>query len=93
MTGKTALITRANSGLGFEASRQLAAKGDEWGRVILACRSQERGEAAKARLIALTGRPDATFRVLEVNRAKTARCSKRWMTKRCSRSPWISCPV
>jgi len=67
MTGKTALITGANSGLGFEASRQLAAKGDEWGRVILACRSQERGEAAKGRLMELTGRADATFSVLQVN--------------------------
>ncbi len=67
MAGKTALLTGANSGLGFEASRQLAARGDEWGRVILACRSVERGEAAKAKLVELTGRPDSTFSVLQVD--------------------------
>lgn len=41
--GRTALITGANSGLGLRMARVLAGKG---ARVLLACRSLERGEAA-----------------------------------------------
>lgn len=43
--GRTVVITGANSGLGLRAATVLAAKG---ARVILACRSQERGERAAA---------------------------------------------
>ncbi|HVW41125.1 MAG TPA: oxidoreductase [Amycolatopsis sp.] len=42
-TGRTVLITGANSGLGLFSARALAAKG---ARVLLACRSVERGEQA-----------------------------------------------
>jgi protochlorophyllide reductase len=41
--GRTALITGANSGLGLETARALAAKG---ARVVMACRSQAKAEAA-----------------------------------------------
>ncbi len=41
--GKTAIITGANSGIGFEAAAQLAAKG---AHVVLACRDQGKGQAA-----------------------------------------------
>jgi NAD(P)-dependent dehydrogenase (short-subunit alcohol dehydrogenase family) len=47
LTGKTVLITGANTGLGFEAARQLAAKG---ARVLLACRTPEKGRAAVERI-------------------------------------------
>ncbi len=40
------LVTGANSGVGFEAAAQLAEAG--WGTVILACRSVEKAEAARA---------------------------------------------
>jgi len=42
-SGRTALITGANSGLGLETARALAGKG---ARVLLACRSLEKAEAA-----------------------------------------------
>ena len=42
-TGKTALITGANTGLGFEAARVLAGKGAE---VIIACRSEAKAQSA-----------------------------------------------
>ena len=49
LDGKTVLITGANSGIGFEATRGFLALG---AKVILACRSQKRAEAAIARLSA-----------------------------------------
>ncbi|SFI87562.1 Short-chain dehydrogenase [Amycolatopsis sacchari] len=42
-SGRTALITGANSGLGLQSAKALAAKG---ARVLLACRSAERGAQA-----------------------------------------------
>ncbi len=42
-TGKTAIVTGANSGIGFETARELARKGAS---VILACRDPGRGAAA-----------------------------------------------
>ena len=41
--GRTAIVKGANSGIGFEAARALAAKG---ARVIMACRNTEKAEAA-----------------------------------------------
>jgi NAD(P)-dependent dehydrogenase (short-subunit alcohol dehydrogenase family) len=46
-TGRLAVVTGANSGLGLEISRVLAASGAE---VVLACRSEQRGEAAAGHL-------------------------------------------
>jgi len=43
MSGKIALITGANSGIGYEAARALAVKG---AMVIMACRSQQKGDSA-----------------------------------------------
>ena len=49
MTGKTVLITGANSGIGKEATLQLAGLGAS---VIMACRSRERGEQARQEILA-----------------------------------------
>jgi NAD(P)-dependent dehydrogenase (short-subunit alcohol dehydrogenase family) len=51
--GKTALVTGANSGLGFEAAAQLAEVG--YGRIILACRTLEKAETAKQALSSRVG--------------------------------------
>ena len=48
-SGKIAVVTGANSGLGFYTSRALALKG---AKVIMACRSLERGEVARRRIMA-----------------------------------------
>jgi NAD(P)-dependent dehydrogenase (short-subunit alcohol dehydrogenase family) len=46
-TGRVAVVTGANSGLGYVTALELARHG---ARVVLACRDRERGEAAKSRL-------------------------------------------
>jgi NAD(P)-dependent dehydrogenase (short-subunit alcohol dehydrogenase family) len=49
LTGRTALVTGANAGLGLEISRQLAGHG---ARVLLGCRNPEKAEKAAAELTA-----------------------------------------
>ena len=51
---KTVLVTGANSGVGFEAAVQLVEAG--WGKVILACRNEDKAEDARVRLVERTGR-------------------------------------
>jgi len=46
-TGKVVIVTGANSGIGYEATRVLCEKGND---VILACRSEERANRAIEKL-------------------------------------------
>jgi NAD(P)-dependent dehydrogenase (short-subunit alcohol dehydrogenase family) len=52
--GKTALVTGANSGIGFETAALLAENG--YGKVILVTRSMAKGESARAQLVERTGK-------------------------------------
>jgi NAD(P)-dependent dehydrogenase (short-subunit alcohol dehydrogenase family) len=54
-TGRTVVITGANSGLGLRSAEVLAAKG---ARVLMACRSPERGADALRRVLAGGGKAE-----------------------------------
>jgi len=54
LSTKTVLVTGANAGLGFDAAAQFAERG--YGNVILACRTQEKADATRERLLERTGR-------------------------------------
>jgi len=66
MNHKTALVTGANKGIGFEIARGLSKQGMN---VLLGCRSREAGEAA-VKALAAEGL-SATALVLDVTRADT----------------------
>lgn len=62
--GRTAIVTGANSGIGYETARALAARGAE---VVLACRSPDKGAAALASL--RTEMPDACLTLKKLDLA------------------------
>jgi NAD(P)-dependent dehydrogenase (short-subunit alcohol dehydrogenase family) len=62
-SGRTAVVTGANSGLGYVTARELARRG---ARVVLGCRSQERGRAALERLRGEVPEADAELRALDL---------------------------
>lgn len=67
LTGKAAVVTGANRGIGFEIARALAGKG---AAVVLACRSQEKGREAAERI--RTEHPEAQVDVMALDLADLA---------------------
>jgi NAD(P)-dependent dehydrogenase (short-subunit alcohol dehydrogenase family) len=63
LDGKTAVVTGANSGLGFQTCRQLASHG---AHVVMACRDAKRGQDALERLRADVPEADAELRSLDL---------------------------
>ena len=63
-TGRVAVVTGANSGIGFETARALALRG---ARVVLACRNLDKAHTAQARILA--ERPSAITQVLQLDLA------------------------
>ncbi|XP_052707084.1 retinol dehydrogenase 11-like isoform X2 [Crassostrea angulata] len=64
LEGKTIIVTGANSGIGFETALDLAKRN---GRVILACRNLERGEAARNKIVQLSGNTDVVCRRVDLS--------------------------
>lgn len=70
LTGKTYMVTGANSGLGKEMTRYLAEKGAD---VYMICRNPERGEKAKADVAEKTKSDKLHLMVCDVGKAKDVR--------------------
>jgi retinol dehydrogenase 12 len=62
-SGRTFLVTGGNTGIGLATARSLAASG---GQVYLACRSQAKGEAAVADIVAATGNQSVSYLPLDL---------------------------
>lgn len=63
-TGRTAIVTGANTGIGLETARMLALKG---ANVVLACRNPEKGAAALARIQADNPKGETSLAALDLS--------------------------
>lgn len=70
LTGKTAIVTGANSGLGFVSARELARRG---AKVIMAVRDSRKGEAAKAEIAAQLPAAELELRRIDLADLDTVR--------------------
>jgi NAD(P)-dependent dehydrogenase (short-subunit alcohol dehydrogenase family) len=69
-TGRIAIVTGANIGLGFETALALAGKGIT---VVLACRNSAKAEAAKAAILASHPKATITCMALDLGSLKSVR--------------------
>lgn len=63
LSGRVALVTGANTGIGLVTARELASRG---AHVFVACRSLERGQAAVAEIRTATGNAKVEFLALDL---------------------------
>jgi NAD(P)-dependent dehydrogenase (short-subunit alcohol dehydrogenase family) len=70
--GRLAVVTGANTGLGFETARVLAARGAS---VVLAVRDTERGKAAAARIAGAAPGADVTVQPLDLASLESIRAA------------------
>ena len=71
LSGKVAVVTGGNGGLGLETARQLAAHG---AHVVIGARNLEKAEAARVKIQA--GVPNASLEILELDLASQASVSE-----------------
>ncbi len=69
-SGRTAVVTGANSGIDWETARALAAKG---ARVIVACRSEEKGREAERSIRTAAPAADVRFEPLDLGSLASVR--------------------
>lgn len=69
-TGRVAVVTGANTGIGFETARALCRKG---ATVVLACRNQTKAQAALARIHADSPRGTSVFMPLDLASLQSVR--------------------
>ena len=69
-TGRLAIVTGSNTGLGFDTARVLAGRG---AKVVMAVRDTAKGDAAAARIRALSPGADVTVRKLDLGSLASVR--------------------
>jgi NAD(P)-dependent dehydrogenase (short-subunit alcohol dehydrogenase family) len=69
-TGRVAIVTGSNTGLGYETALVLAARG---ARVVLAVRDTDKGKAAAARITGATPRADVAVQPLDLGSLQSVR--------------------
>ena len=69
-SGRTAVVTGANSGIGWETARALAAKG---ARVIVACRNEDKGRDAEQRIRKRAPNAEVRFESLDLGSLASVR--------------------
>jgi NAD(P)-dependent dehydrogenase (short-subunit alcohol dehydrogenase family) len=67
-TGKTVFITGANTGLGYETAKVLAEKN---ARVIIGCRSEEKGQRAQEKILAAHSEADVAIVQIDLGSLKS----------------------
>ena len=72
LTGRTAMVTGGNSGIGFEIARVLARHG---ARVVLACRSAEKARQASDRIVVAQSAADVTTVRLDLSSLSSIRAA------------------
>ena len=80
LSGRVALVTGANRGMGKETARELARMGAE---VILGCRSLACGDAAADEIAATTGNSRVTALELDLSSLASVRACARTFQERC----------
>lgn len=70
LTGRTVIITGANSGIGFEAARVMAGRGAE---VVMACRNVERSSEAYEKVKEISPKKRVKFMLLDLANLSSVR--------------------
>lgn len=79
LTGRVALITGANTGIGLVTARELAARG---AHVFIACRSVEKGQAAAEEIRKTTGNAQLEVLALDLGDFDSVRqCAKAFLAR------------
>lgn len=70
LVGKTAIVTGANTGIGFYTAQDFAKRG---AKVILACRDRGRAESAKKKIIETTDNLNVHVRIVDLSSLQSVR--------------------